>query len=376
MKISSLIHSTLVSCALSASVHNTTSATPQTQIEEFSKDQFSRPTTQLQIADLQTEQLELQTKHTQFYQRQTILEHSNKENTTCTQINPKHNICIQNHDDQVDTRVIINRYQELIKHTLEILQTPNASTSGFDYIYVASSQMHLANMMRKLDVRHYWGIFLEDLMQNNMNTVFCYPWFTDNPNQDRYLYANISHELAHAAFSRTIQNHKTTSKLLRAYHIDPRVIEEGFAEFILFANNLPHSHNLPHTNTQTQTSNIDLNITYKFPQIKNIHPTRNPKIYDITELLFTFNKPKQDNYYYGKILYSYLYTHQYNLLLTLLRAIKFKVPQGFYYFKNKISNPTINTEFRKYQQNYKDTHHKLNQDLNSHIEKVFANIPH
>jgi len=301
-------------------------------------------------------------------QFRTHILHSNatSQNSSCHYISDKHTLCIQTHNPQVHPESIANRYKEVIKTLQDSIDIPeNAqSTSGFDYLIIQNSQQNLEKLMKQLQIPSFWGYFEEDLLENGHNAIFSFTKYNQGY-QSPWMYNNVSHELAHAAFSAVIQKNKPAKTILRQVNINPKVILEGFAEFIKFAN----QNNSPIQIPGLPKSYIEQ--SFQYPQISNPPFTQETKIYSLQELLEI--KPLDNNheYYYGKIFFSFLHQNYRNLYKLLLNSLKQNSLKGLEHFKRQLFTEQKNTQFQNYQRLYIYTHNKMHPLILKHTKNLY-----
>lgn len=298
-----------------------------------------------------------------------VTQSANTANTTCHTISSKHTLCIQNHNLLINPFLIAKRFKDMIKITQESIDLPLQlrETISSDYLVIHSTQEDLESLMKKLSINAYWGYFQEDLLQSGHNSIFAYTPQDKHykTNSSRWMYSNISHEMGHAVFSTVIQNTEIAQELLNKTGINPRVILEGFAEFIKYANTLEPKYKVK------GLENSYGKQCFQFPEIYNPEHTLKTKIYSITELLNQKQKPDSDYYYYGKIFYNFIYQKHKGLYNLLLIGLLKKSDLALNIFKTRILSQELNNDFINYQHFYISTHNKLDVLLRFHIQSIY-----
>jgi len=290
-----------------------------------------------------------------------ILKHANTTNTTCHQVLDNHQLCIINNSQQIDPKQVARRFQETLMHTFQSLNIPaslHSKQNDTTTVIIAKSQPELEQIMQQINVKTYWGYFLENLIPyTNMTLVFA------NNNQ-QMPWQNAAHELGHAAFSLVIGDHLEARDFCQKFHINHKVIWEGFAEFFKYANNQTQINPSPRADSKLIQHILD------FPEIYNPNPDRK-KLYSIQNLIFNNQVPHHDRYFYGRLFFSFLKHKHPHLLQLLMISIKTKAIRPMQLFVQQIQTDQINHEFQTHQTEFMNYSALLNQVLLKHVQNLY-----
>jgi len=307
--------------------------------------------------------------HFQKERQKIVQQTANTVNSTCHQISSDHTLCIQNHNQNIDPYLIAKRYKQVIQVIQDTLNLPNKlrKTKGFDHLIIQNNQQNLKLLMKSLKISYFWGYYQEDFFEKDSNAIFAFTpqsLHTKEYNSP-WMYSNIAHEMGHAAFSVVIQNTEVTKELLNKININPRVILEGFAEFIKYANSQEPKYKISGLENSYGIQ------CFQFPEIYNPELTQKTKIYSINNLLNLEQKPNSDYYYYGKIFFNFIYKEHKGLYNLLLLGLLKKSDLALKLFRARVLTKELNKQFIDYQRFYIFTHNKLDVLLRFHTRNIY-----